>query len=147
MTPPPGGPRDWSPPEIDARPVSPGRRPIRGAGHVDGLAWARGFAWTSLGFAVATLACIVLVPLAGQLGRVAMLAFFATVSVWSAFMSVPRYRYAGRRATFAIVGAVLGIIAFALVCYIALVFVLAGYGTDLPGLPNWWAGAPVGVGV
>lgn len=140
MTPPPG-PRDWSP-AADDPPVHPGGRPVRGAGHVDGLAWARGFAWTSLLFGVATIVGFAVLPLDGQLGRVVWLAFFSTVAIWCGFMAFPRFRALGRRSPVAIIGATLGIAALALAFYIAAVLILDGYGTELPGLPSWRAGTP-----
>lgn len=109
--------------------------------HTRGVGWANFFAWTGLGLGIAALVVSVTVPLALQLGRVSVVAFFAGFAIWASLMSVPRYRAAGRRVSWvAIAGAVVGIGTFALMVYAAVAFILAGYSaTVLPMLPNWTA--------
>ncbi|WP_448811275.1 hypothetical protein [Agromyces bauzanensis] len=110
--------------------------------HTQGVGWARFFAWTGLGLGVAALIVSVTVPLALQLGRVSVVAFFAGFAIWAALMAVSRYRAAGRRVTWvAVAGAVIGIATFALMVYAAVAVILAVYyGTVVPMLPNWTAG-------
>lgn len=117
--------------------------------HTRGVGWANFFAWTGLGLGIAALVVSVTVPLALQLGRVSVVAFFAGFAIWASLMSVPRYRAAGRRVSWvAIAGAVVGIGTFALMVYAAVAFILAGYyGIVIPMLPNWTAGVGGATGV
>ncbi len=62
---PPGGPRDWSPPETSNRRSKPeraGRTVLRGEGHVEGLGWAWALTATALVVGVVALLFALLAP-------------------------------------------------------------------------------------
>lgn len=148
MTPPPGGPRDWSPSDFDASAypsVGPSNRPIRGANHIVGIGWGRFLAWVSFGLGVATLLVVFTAPLDGELTRVAVIAFFASFAVWFGLMAEPRYRFAlGRGSVVGKVGIGFGTAAGAVAVYAFIAIVLVTYGTSLPTPAQWLGSASTG---
>lgn len=149
--PPPGGPRDWSPPDVDARPrppVRPGRRPIRGGGHIEGIAWARVLAWAGLGLGLATVVLAIILPLVGDLSRPVGIAFFASFAIWFGLMAEPRFRgIRGRGSAVSKTGIGLGLAAFGVVAYAVTAIVLAGYGTRIPAPSHWLSPSMTGVAI
>jgi len=146
VPPPPGGPRDWSPPDVDARtlaPARPGRRPIRGAGHIEGIGWARALGWISLGFGLASLVLACFAPMAGAAAWTVGIAFFASFAIWCGFMAEPRYRSSlGRGGVVSKVGIGFGVAAFGVAAYAFVVIALASSGARLPAPAHWLSGSP-----
>lgn len=146
--PPPGGPRDWSPADVSTPVRSlavPGERPIRGGGHVEGIGWGRFLAWTALAFGLASMASVLIVPIAPESSRMLWFAFFASTAIWAGLMAEPRYRSArGRGSPIAKAGMALGAAALATTIYAFVVVVSASAGTMLPA-PAHWIDAPTGV--
>lgn len=110
--------------------------------HTAGVGWARFFAWAGLGLGAASLIVSLTVPLAAELGRVAVVAFFGSFAVWFGLMAAQRFRQADQpRSWVAILGTVLGIATFALMAYAMFALIMAiYYGVVLPMAPNWIAG-------
>ena len=110
--------------------------------HTAGVGWARFFAWTAVGLGGLSLLVSLTVPLAAELGRVAVVAFFGGLAVWFGIMGFQRFRQAGRSGSLiAILGTVLGIATFALMAYAMFALIMAiYYGVLLPMAPNWVAG-------
>ena len=110
--------------------------------HTAGVGWARLFSWTAVGLGALALLVSVTVPLAAELGRVAVVAFFGGIAVWFGIMGFQRFRQAGRPTSWvAIIGTVLGIATFALMAYAMFALIMAiYYGVVLPMAPNWVAG-------
>ncbi|MGR2752822.1 hypothetical protein [Agromyces arachidis] len=140
VTPPPPGPRDWSPPDDDSiwRTARPGQRPIRGAGHADGHAWAVTFGWTSLVIGIAAFVIGLAAPLAADPARVVWITGFGAVAVWAGLMAIPRYRRSGRgRSPLAITGITAGIATIATMAYAFTAIVLAPTTMALPAPAHW----------
>lgn len=141
MSPPPGGPRDWSVPDIHDRPLprtSAAGRPHRGAGHIEGLNWARFLAWVALVIGVASIVLAFVVPLAVDPSRVLWIAGFASFAIWVGFMAEARYRSVRRRgSSVSKLGAGLGIATIAIAIYAYTAIVLASSGTVLPAPAHW----------
>ena len=110
--------------------------------HTAGVGWARLFSWTAVGLGALSLLVSVTVPLAAELGRVAVVAFFGGIAVWFGIMGFQRFRQAGRPTSWvAITGTVLGIATFALMAYAMFALIMAiYYGVVLPMAPNWVTG-------
>ena len=143
--PPPGGPRDWSPPQYDkgtGTQVRPGQRPIRGGGHIEGLVGARLLAWCGIAFGATSLVFAILMPISGDPARLVWVAGFGAFAVWFALMAAPRYRSArGRSPAIVGIGVGLGIAAMSVAAYAFLVVVVASQGTRLPAPAHWVEGA------
>ena len=110
--------------------------------HTAGVGWARFFAWAGLGLGAASLIVSLTVPLAAELGRVAVVAFFGSFAVWFGLMAARRFRQADQpRSWVAILGTVLGIATFALMAYAMFALIMAiYYGVVLPMAPSWIEG-------
>ena len=110
--------------------------------HTAGVGWARLFSWTAVGLGALSLVASLTVPLAAELGRVSVMAFFGGFAVWFGILGYRRFRQAGRPGSWiAILGTVLGIATFALMAYAMVALIMAiYYGVLLPMAPNWVAG-------
>ncbi|MGW4929648.1 hypothetical protein ACWEOH_10870 [Agromyces sp. NPDC004153] len=118
--------------------------------HTAGAGWARFFAWTSLGIGAASLAVAFLVPLAGEIGRVAVVAFFGGFAIWFGLMARSRFRAIEHPVSWpAVLGTVLGILTMVIMAYAMFALIMAiYYGVLLPMAPNWIAGiSNPGVGI
>lgn len=146
MTPPPPGPRDWSPPDSGSptRSAPSGRRPIRGAGHVDAFGWGVLLAWTSLIIGIASLVIGLLAPLAPDLARMVWISGFAAMAIWAGLLAIPRFRRAGRgRSVLAITGITAGIGTIVVMAYAFAAISLASANIALPAPPHWIGGSVV----
>lgn len=141
LTPPPGGPRDWSPPDVDSAPPAPEfrvTRPVRGPNHIVGLRWGRALAWTALTLGAASATVVLLVPLDGEPARPAAIFLFAGSAIWFGLMAEPRYRAVRGRGSFvAKTGIGLGVTAGLIAVYAFIVIVVGSYGTHLPSPASW----------
>lgn len=149
MTPPPPGPRDWSPPDSGSptRSAPSGRRPIRGAGYVDAFGWGVLLAWTSLVVGVASLVIGLLAPLAPAPARMVWITGFGAAAVWAGLMAIPRYRRAGRgRSVLANTGITMGIATIAVMAYAFIAISLASANVALPAPAHWISGSVVSSG-
>lgn len=152
MTPPPDGPRDWSPTieDVDVQQrVRPGMRPIRGAGHIEGLRWARFLAWAALLIGSASIVLALVVPLAGNHFRILWVVPFGGGAIWCGLMAEPRFRSVrGRGSGVSKLGVAFGAATIAIAIYAFAVIVLSGQGSQIPAPAHWSApdaGASAGV--
>lgn len=115
---------------------------------IGGIGFARFFAWTGCLMALASLGLAVAAPLEGDALRTVWITGAAAISMWIAFMAVPRYRALGVPVSFAVRAAmVLGGLTIAIMIYAFLVIWLASAGIMLPAPPYWLGtpSAPIGV--
>jgi hypothetical protein len=140
VTPPPPGPRDWSPPDDGStwRTAGPGQRPIRGPGHADDYGWAVTLGWTSLVIGIAAFVIGLAAPLAADPARVVWITGFGAAAVWAGLMAIPRYRRAGRgRSPLAITGITAGIATIATMAYAFTAIVIPPTSMALPAPAHW----------
>ena len=109
---------------------------------IGGIGFARFFAWTGVLMALASLGLALAAPLEGDALRTVWITGAATISMWIAFMAMPRYRRLGVRVSFAVPATmVLGSLAILIMIYAFTVIWLASAGIALPA-PPYWLGTP-----
>ena len=119
-----------------------------GEDEVGGIGFARFFAYTGLLMSIASLAFAVAAPLEGDALRTVWITGCATVSMWIAFMAVPRYRREGMRVSPAVpITMALGVLTIAIMVYAFVVIALASTGVVLPAPAYWFGGSTVPSGV
>ena len=120
-----------------------------GENEVGGIGFARFFAYTGLLMGIASLVLAVAAPLEGDALRTVWITGFATVSMWIAFMALPRYRREGMRVSPAVpIAMAIGVLTIAIMVYAFIVIAVASIGVDLPAPAYWFGGAgPSGVSV
>lgn len=115
-----------------------------------GIGFARFFAWSGLGIAVAAFVLALLAPLAGDALRTVWLTGFAAAGMWVAFMAVPRYRAIGvRRSPVVTAAMVAGGVTIAIMIYAFAVIAFRAGGVELPAPEHWveGGGAPANPGI
>jgi hypothetical protein len=115
-----------------------------GEDEVGGIGFARFFAYTGLLMSIASLVIALVAPLEGDALRTVWITGFASVSMWIAFMAVPRYRREGMRVSPAVrITMALGVLTIAIMVYAFAAIALASTGVELPA-PAHWFGEPTG---
>ncbi|MFC5788557.1 hypothetical protein ACFPPE_01675 [Agromyces tardus] len=112
-----------------------------------GIGFARMFAWTGLFLAVGALVLAIAAPLQGDALRTVWITGFGAISMWVAYLAVPRYRGAGVPVSWTVpLTMVLGGLAILIMFYAFAVIVAAANGVALPAPAHWLAPTdPAGV--
>lgn len=138
MPPPPGGPRDWSPSDLDdastrSAGIRPGARPIRGGGHADGLGWARFLGWSSLAVGLGGMIVAIVAPWDDRPFGASAVASVGGGAIWLGAMAAQRSRRAHRGSGVpAILGITVGAITVVLAFSAIVTIVMTGSSAPAP---------------